>query len=591
MPAFYTPQLARSPIFYKSAAALAEKFTYSIYIYTGHYTTNKPSTATYTITKDKIADVVEVGTTTSTTTNKLVDSVKLFTETVEAGDLVYNTTDNTIAIVSSVDSDTTLTLDTDIIVSGEGYKIFSKTSASIEVAELIRDYFKTEYYNLAVDGIWVDIDVTAQITSGTTTATTANKLVDTDNNFIRKLLPSSFTLTVNNITDDTSATVSAVDDDNTLSVSSDIFESGEEYTITMSSTASNGTAWITLDGYGFFKDGLNPGNSVVAQKQALMTNSKIYFIKGKDIIIPVYSPLQSTLDFGITGSSTVAWNAVDNFWNTYAQGWGTIVDDIKIKDGDVQDSGTADGTTTNKLVDSSQDFLTTVKVGMTVYNTTDSTFTNVTAVDSDTQLTLADDIMASGENYEIQNGRSLDKIQYVVISETDNFTGGTVTITDGVGLSLSETITLEELDCSKYTAYRVIFYNRYGALQDIIFDRKSVKNLETSSDEFKRSTVNFNLASFSYDTYKAQKQRIDIQGTESLVLNTSFLDEGISDPIQELLMSQQIWVDEGIENTQSSIHPVIIRSSSVEKKTSVNNKLVSYTIEFEYANDKIQNIR
>ena len=593
MPAFYTPQLARSPIFYKSAAALAEKFTYSIYIYTGHYTTNKPATATYTITKDKISDVVEVGTTTSTTTNKLVDSVKLFSETVEAGDLVYNTTDNTIAIVSSVDNDTTLTLDTDIMVSGEGYKIFSKTSASIEVAELIRDYFKTEYYNLAVDGIWVDIDVTAQITSGTTTATTANKLVDTDNTFVRKLLPSSFTLTVNNVTDDTSATVSAVDDDNTLSVSSDIFESGEEYTITMSSTASNGTPWITLDGYGFFKDGLNPGNTILAQKQVLMTNSKIYFIKGKDIVIPVYAPLQSTLDFNISGSSTVAWNAVDNFWNTYAQGWGTIVDPIKIKDGDVQDSGTADRTTTNKLVDGSvgKSFTTTVKVGMTVYNTTDSTFTNVTAVDSDTQLTLADDIMVSGESYEIQNGRSADKIQYVVISQTDNFTGGTITVTDGTGQSLTRTLTLEESRCSKYTAYKVIFYNRFGALQEILFTRKSTKTLETSSDEFKRSTVNFNLASFSYDTYKAQKQRIDIQGTETLTLNTDFLEEGISDPIQELLMSQQIWVDEGIQNTQSSIHPVIIRSSSVEKKTSVNNKLVSYTIEFEYANDKIQNIR
>lgn len=591
MPAFYTPQLARSPIFYKSAAALAEKFTYSIYIYTGHYTTNKPATATYTITKDKIADVVEVGTTTSTTTNKLIDSVKLFTETVEAGDLVYNTTDDTIAIVSSVDSDTTLTLDTDIMVSGDGYKIFSKTSASIEVAELIRDYFKTEYYNLAVDGVWVEIDTTVQITSGTTTATTANKLVDTNNTFIRKLLPSSFTLTANNTTDATSATVSAVDDDNTLSVSSDIFESGDSYTINMSATASNGTPWIALDGYGFFKDGLNPGSSVVSQQQVLMTNDKIYYIKGKDIIIPVYAPLQSTLEFTVGGVADVYWNAVDEFWNTYSSGWGTLVQDVKVKDGDVQDSGTADGTTTNKLVDSSQDFLTTVKVGMTVYNTTDSTFTNVTAVDSDTQLSLADDIMASGEDYEIQDGRSTDKIQYVVISGTDDFEGGTVTVTDGVGLSLTQTITLEELDCSKYTAYRVIFYNRYGALQDIIFDRKSVKNLETSSDEFKRSTVNFNLASFSYDTYKAQKQRIDIQGTESLVLNTSFLDEEISDPIQELLMSQQIWIDEGIQNTQSSIHPVIIRSSSLEKKTSVNNKLVSYTIEFEYANDKIQNIR
>ena len=587
----YTPQLVRSPIFYKAAQALGQKFVYSIFIYTGHHTTNKPATATYTITKDKLADVVEVGSATATTSSKLVDSVKLFTETVEAGDLVFNTTDNTIAIVSAIDSDTTLSIDTDIMASGEGYKIFSKTSASIEIAELIRDFFKTEYYNLAVDAVWCDITTEVQIVSGTATATTSNKLVDSTATFIRQLLPSSFTVTAKNTTDNTSATVSAVDSDTTLSLSSNIFESGEKYTLTVTATASNNTAWINLDGYGFFKDGINPGSSILTDKQVLMTNSTIYYKQGKDIIIPVYAPNQSTLTFSIGGVSNVFWNSVDEFWNTYQNTWGNIITPIKITDGAVKDSGTATGTTTNKLVDSNQNFLTTVKVGMTVYNSTDKTVTNVTAVDSDTQLTLADNIMASGEVYQIQDGRSSDKIQYVVISQTNGFTGGTVTVTDGLGKSLSRVITLEEIACTKYTPFRVIFYNRFGALQDIIFSKKSVRQLQTKFDKFKRSTINFNQASFAYDKYKAQKQRIDIQGEESITLNTDFLKEEISDPIQELLMSQQIWIDENIANTQTSVSPVIIKTSDVEFKTSVNNKLVNYTIDFEFANDKIQDIR
>ena len=587
----YTPQLTRSPIFYKAAQALGEKFVYSIFIYTGHLTTNKPATATYTITKDKLADVVEVGSATATTSSKLVDSVKLFSETVEVGDLVFNTTDNTIAIVSAVDSDTTLSLDTNIMASGEGYKIFSKTSASIEIAELIRDYFKTEYYNLAVDGVWVEITTEVQIKSGTTTATTSNKLVDSTATFIRQLLPSSFTITAKNTTDNTSATVSAVDSDTTLSLGSDIFTSGENYTLTVTATASNNTPWINFDGYGFFKDGINPGNSILANQQALITNSKIYYKQGKDIIIPVYSANQSTLTFTIGGVSNVFWNSVDEFWNSYQNTWGNIINPIKITDGAIKDSGTATGTTANKLVDSNQNFLTTVKVGMTVYNTTDKTVTNVTAVDSDTQLTLADDIMVSGEAYQVQDGRSSDKIQYVVISQTNGFTGGTVTITDGLNKSLSQVITLEEIACSKFTPFRVIFYNRFGALQDIIFSKKSVKQLQTKFDKFKRSTINFNESTFSYDTYKAQKQRIDIQGEESITLNTDFLDEDISNPIQELLMSQQIWIDENIANNQTSVNPVIIKTSDVEFKTSVNNKVVNYTIEFEFANDKIQDIR
>jgi len=63
------------------------------------------------------------GTTTSTTTNKLVDSSATFLTNVQEGDLVKNTTDGTYSYVDSVDSDTELTLGNDIFVSGESYSV------------------------------------------------------------------------------------------------------------------------------------------------------------------------------------------------------------------------------------------------------------------------------------------------------------------------------------------------------------------------------------------------------------------------------------------------------------------------------------
>jgi len=63
------------------------------------------------------------------------------------------------------------------------------------------------------------------------------------------------------------------------------------------------------------------------------------------------------------------------------------------------ETGTTDGTTPNKLVQSGQNFDVTVLVGMIVHNTTDDTFANVTAVDSATTLSLSADIMVSGENF------------------------------------------------------------------------------------------------------------------------------------------------------------------------------------------------
>ena len=68
----------------------------------------------------------------------------------------------------------------------------------------------------------------------------------------------------------------------------------------------------------------------------------------------------------------------------------------------VEDSGTTDGATTAfKLIQSGQNFLSTTQVGSAVLNDTDTTQTHVASVDSNTQLTLEDDIMATGEDYTI----------------------------------------------------------------------------------------------------------------------------------------------------------------------------------------------
>ena len=69
-------------------------------------------------------------------------------------------------------------------------------------------------------------------------------------------------------------------------------------------------------------------------------------------------------------------------------------------------SGTADGTTANRLIDSGATFTSVahikiVKIGYVVQNTTDNTSTIVLSVVSDTELLLADDIFVSGEDYSI----------------------------------------------------------------------------------------------------------------------------------------------------------------------------------------------
>lgn len=72
----------------------------------------------------------------------------------------------------------------------------------------------------------------------------------------------------------------------------------------------------------------------------------------------------------------------------------------------VIETGTTTSTSAGKLIHTGQNFLTTVLAGMRVFNSTDNTYSYVKSVDSNTQLTLMDDIMTSGEGYSIYGVRN-----------------------------------------------------------------------------------------------------------------------------------------------------------------------------------------
>ena len=77
--------------------------------------------------------IIETGSDTAGTSNKLTDSTQNFSSTVQARDVVVNTTDGTAMFVGAVDSDTVLSLvnaangttgpSSDIMDSGEKYEI------------------------------------------------------------------------------------------------------------------------------------------------------------------------------------------------------------------------------------------------------------------------------------------------------------------------------------------------------------------------------------------------------------------------------------------------------------------------------------
>jgi hypothetical protein len=152
----------------------------------------------------------------------------------------------------------------------------------------------------------------------------------------------------------------------------------------------------------------------------------------------------------------------------------------------------------------------------------------------------------------------------------------------------TEIIKVKTLECSKYEPIRVTFVNKFGALQDIWFDKKSMEAIQTKTESYKASVVD--LANLTYNTNAHQMRTLNLMGNERITLNTGFIDDSYNEVIRQLMLSEQIWMTR-LTDTEELVLPLKARTQSVQYKTHINDRLVNYTIEFDMAFDKINNIR
>ncbi len=203
----------------------------------------------------------------------------------------------------------------------------------------------------------------------------------------------------------------------------------------------------------------------------------------------------------------------------------------------------------------------------------------VTVSGSDNTDTYEERVVADGGTLETSKCLT-DFLNQIDIGLVDE-----VYIATDTGTEIVKIFSTEEC---KYEPYKVTFVNKYGALQDLWFFKKSVETTNVTSEQFKASI--FDQSTLSYKTYKHQQQSFLAQGKDRIVMNTGYVNDDHNAVLEELLLSEQVWYTE-ITETEERIIPVIPLTKSITYKTSINDKLANYTVDFEHAFDKINNIR
>ena len=143
-------------------------------------------------------------------------------------------------------------------------------------------------------------------------------------------------------------------------------------------------------------------------------------------------------------------------------------------------------------------------------------------------------------------------------------------------------ITVQDIEECKYQPYKLTFVNKYGALQSIWFFKRTNEVLTTKTEKFKRNII----VNGSYNTSRHQQKILTKNGSEKLTLNTGFYPEEYNDVFKQMQLSEDCWIE-----INSQTLPINVSSSSLNYKTHLNDKLINYTIEVEFAFDTINNIR
>jgi len=138
-------------------------------------------------------------------------------------------------------------------------------------------------------------------------------------------------------------------------------------------------------------------------------------------------------------------------------------------------------------------------------------------------------------------------------------------------------ITTEEICEPLYPVEIIWFVNHYGGWNYFPFFKASYNSIDVKNSDYALMQKNVN-----YDPRRGQRKSFNVNGNQSVKLNTGWITEDYYEFVQDVMLSDTILLNNEI--------PVTIKTSTMQKKTYITDKNINYTLEFDFANKLINNI-
>jgi hypothetical protein len=150
-------------------------------------------------------------------------------------------------------------------------------------------------------------------------------------------------------------------------------------------------------------------------------------------------------------------------------------------------------------------------------------------------------------------------------------------ITNKTTSELLVRVETEEVCEPKYPIQTMWFVNKLGGWNYFNFFKASFNSIDVKNSDYALMQKEID-----YDYRKGQTKPFNINGGQTIKVNSGWVTEDYFEWIQQMMLSDTILL-----NPQT---PVTIKTMNMDKKTSLQDKTINYTLEFNFANKLINNI-
>lgn len=139
---------------------------------------------------------------------------------------------------------------------------------------------------------------------------------------------------------------------------------------------------------------------------------------------------------------------------------------------------------------------------------------------------------------------------------------------------IKELILKEEF---RYTPIDVWFLNKFGQLDTLVFFKEKVESLSITSEKYE-SSIGQPINGIR------QFEKYNTNGKTSYKINSGFVKESNNEIFKQLFLSNKCWEFNG-----TIFVPINLKSTNLEYKSKLSERLINYEAEFEYAFNELNN--